>query len=117
MFGVIYVFTNPFLSFLCIDSIKAFRFEPFVPIADNKAFKRLVFAISRFEVEGVVGFLPCKRPLVERRGELVGLYGCMVARLNEGSWGQALDPVGHGSSACLLPLHPGIRVGSSVKVV
>ena len=51
MFGVIYVFTNPFLSFLCIDSIKAFRFEPFVPIADNKAFKRLVFAISRFEVE------------------------------------------------------------------
>ena len=76
MFGTIYVLTNPFLSFLCIDSIKALRFEPFAPIADNKAFKRLAFAISRFEVEGVltcgvVGFLPCKRPSVERRGELV----------------------------------------------
>ena len=90
MFGAIYVFTNPFLSFLCIDSIKALRFEPFVPIADNKAFIRLTFAISRFEVVGVegvltcgvVGFLPCKRPSVERRGELVWLYGCMVARLN-----------------------------------
>ena len=55
MFGAIYVFTNPFLSFLCIDSIKALRFEPFVPIADNKAFIRLTFAISRFEVVGVVG--------------------------------------------------------------
>ena len=90
MFGAIYVFTNPFLSFLCIDSIKALRFEPFAPIADNKAFKRLAFAISRFEVEGVegvltcgvVGFLPCKQPSVERRGKLVWLYGCMVARLN-----------------------------------
>ena len=49
MFGTIYVLTNPFLSFLCIDSIKALRFEPFAPIADNKAFKRLAFAISRFE--------------------------------------------------------------------
>ena len=74
--------TNPFPSFLCIDSIKTFRFEPFAPIADNKAFKRLVFAISRFEVVGVegvltcgvVGFLPCKRPSVERRGELVWLW-------------------------------------------
>ena len=56
MFGTIYVLTNPFLSFLCIDSIKALRFEPFAPIADNKAFKRLAFAISRFEVEGVRGF-------------------------------------------------------------
>ena len=93
MFGAIYVFTNPFLSFLCIDSIKALRFEPFVPIADNKAFIRLTFAISRFEVVGVVGvegvltcgvvgFLPCKRPSVERRGKLVWLYACMVARLN-----------------------------------
>ena len=93
MFGAIYVFTNPFLSFLCIASIRALRFEPFASIADNKAFKRLAFAISRFEVvgvEGVVGvltcgvegFLPCKRPLVERRGELAWLYGCMVARLN-----------------------------------
>ena len=93
MFGTIYVLTNPFLSFLCIDSIKALRFEPFVPIADNKAFKRLAFANSSFEVEwvegvegvltcGVVGFLPCKRTSVERRGELVWLYGCMVARLN-----------------------------------
>ena len=90
MFGTIYVLTNPFLSFLCIDSIKALRFEPFAPIADNKAFKRLAFAISRFEVEGVEGvltcgvegFLPCKRPSVERRGELACLYGCMVARLN-----------------------------------
>ena len=90
MFGTIYVLTNPFLSFLCIDSIKALRFEPFAPIADNKAFKRLAFAISRFEVEGVegvltcgvVGFLPCKQPSVERRGKLVWLYGCMVARLN-----------------------------------
>ena len=49
--------TNPFPSFLCIDSIKTFRFEPFAPIADNKAFKRLVFAISRFEVVGVEGVL------------------------------------------------------------
>ena len=60
MFGTIYVLANPFLSFLCIDSIKALRFEPFVPIADNKAFKRLAFkrlafAILRFEVEGVEG--------------------------------------------------------------
>ena len=78
--------TNPFPSFLCIDSIKTFRFEPFAPIADNKAFKRLVFAISRFEVVGVegvltcgvVGFLPCKRPSVERRGKLVWLYGELV---------------------------------------
>ena len=85
MFGTIYVLTNPFLSFLCIDSIKALRFEPFAPIADNKAFKRLAFAISRFEVEGVegvegvltcgvVGFLPCKRPSVERRGKVVWLH-------------------------------------------
>ena len=57
MFGTIYVLTNPFLSFLCIDSIKALRFEPFAPIADNKDFKRLVFAISRFEVVGVEGVL------------------------------------------------------------
>ena len=56
MFGTIYVLANPFLSFLCIDSIKALRFEPFAPIADNKAFKRLAFAISRFEVEGVEGY-------------------------------------------------------------
>ena len=70
--------TNPFPSFLCIDSIKTFRFEPFAPIADNKAFKRLAFAIPRFEVVGVVGFLPCKRPLVERRGKLVWLYGELV---------------------------------------
>ena len=54
MFGTIYVLTNPFLSFLCIDSIKALRFEPFAPIADNKAFKHLAFAISPFEVEGVL---------------------------------------------------------------
>ena len=54
MFGIIYVPTNPFLSFLCIESINAFRFEPFVPTADNKAFIRLAFAISRFEVEGVL---------------------------------------------------------------
>ena len=67
MFGTIYVLTNPFLSFLCIDSIKALRFEPFAPIADNKAFKRLAFAISRFEVEGVEGVLTCG---------VVGLYGC-----------------------------------------
>ena len=59
MFGTIYVPTNPFLSFLCIDSIKALRFEPFAPIADNKAFKCLAFAISRFEVEGVEGVLTC----------------------------------------------------------
>ena len=59
MFGTIYVLTNPFLSFLCIDSIKALRFEPFAPIVDNKAFKRLAFAISRFEVEGVEGVLTC----------------------------------------------------------
>ena len=70
-----YVLTNPFLSFLCIDSIKAFRFEPSVPIADNKAFKRLAFAISCFEVVGVEG-------VEGLRGELVGLYGCMVTRLN-----------------------------------
>ena len=83
MFGAIYVFTNPFLSFLCIDSIKALRFEPFVPIADNKAFIRLAFAISRFEVVGVVGVegvLSCG--VVGLRGKLVWLYGCMVARLN-----------------------------------
>ena len=86
MFGAIYVFTNPFLSFLCIDSIKALRFEPFVPIADNKAFKRLAFAISRLEVvgvegvEGVEGILTCG--VEGLRGELVWLYGCMVARLN-----------------------------------
>ena len=70
MFGTIYVLTNPFLSFLCIDSIKALRFEPFAPIADNKDFKRLVFAISRFEVEGdegVEGVLTCG---------VVGVYGC-----------------------------------------
>lgn len=76
MFGTIYVLTNPFLSFLCIDSIKALRFEPFAPIADNKAFKRLAFAISRFEVEGVEGVegvLTCG---------VVGLYGCMVVWLH-----------------------------------
>ena len=73
MFGTIYVLTNPFLSFLCIDSIKALRFEPFAPITDNKAFKRLAFAISRFEVEGVEGVLTCG---------VEGLWGCMVARLN-----------------------------------
>ena len=76
MFGTIYVLTNPFLSFLCIDSIKTLRFEPFAPIADNKAFKRLAFAISRFEVEGVEGVegvLTCG---------VVGVWGCMVARLN-----------------------------------
>ena len=80
MFGTIYVLTNPFLSFLCIDSIKALRFEPFAPIADNKAFKRLAFAISRFEVEGVEGVLTCG--VVGLWGKLVWLYGCMVARLN-----------------------------------
>lgn len=83
MFGTIYVLTNPFLSFLCIDSIKALRFEPFAPIADNKVFKRLAFAISRFEVEGVEGVegvLTCG--VVGLRGELVWLYGCMVERLN-----------------------------------
>ena len=72
MLGVIYVLTNPFLSFLCIDSIKALRFEPFVPIADNKAFIRLAFAISRFEVEGVEGVLTCG---------VEGLWGCMVVWL------------------------------------
>jgi len=83
MFGTIYVLTNPFLSFLCIDSIKALRFEPFAPIADNKAFKRLAFAISRFEVEGVEGVEGVLTCGVEGlRGELVWLYGCMVARLN-----------------------------------
>ena len=67
-----YVLTNPFRSFLCIDSIKVFRFEPFVPIEDNKAFKRLIFAISRFEVVGVVGVEGLFACGVE------GLYGCMV---------------------------------------
>ena len=79
MLGVIYVLTNPFLSFLCIDSIKAFRFEPFVPIADNKVFIRLAFAISRFEVVGVVGVegvLTCG--VVGLRGKLVWLYGELV---------------------------------------
>ena len=38
-------------------SIPLKLFEPFAPIADNKAFKRLVFAISRFEVVGVEGVL------------------------------------------------------------
>ena len=78
-----YVLTNPFLSFLCIDSIKVFRFEPFVPIEDNKAFKRLVFAISCFEGvggEGVEGLFACG--VEGLRGELVWLYGCIVARLN-----------------------------------
>ncbi len=37
------------------SATKALRFEPFVPIADNKAFIRLAFAISRFEVVGVEG--------------------------------------------------------------
>ena len=75
MFGTIYVLTNPFLSFLCVNSIKVLRFEPFTPMADNKAFKRLAFAISRFEVEGV---LTCG--VEGLRGELVWLYGCMVER-------------------------------------
>ena len=75
--------TNPFPSFLCIDSIKTFRFEPFAPIADNKAFKRLVFAISRFEVVGVEGVLTCGvggSCLASDRWSSggVNLYGCMV---------------------------------------
>ena len=78
MFGTIYVLTNPLLSFLCINSIKVLRFEPFTPMADNKAFKRLAFAISRFEVEGVEGVLTCG--VEGLRGELVWLYGCMVER-------------------------------------
>ena len=47
-----------------------------VPIADNKAFIRLAFAISRFEVVGVEGVLTCG--VVGLRGKLVWLYGELV---------------------------------------
>ena len=63
-------------QYMCSQILFYPFFEPFVPIADNKAFKRLAFAISRFEVEGVEGVegvLTCR---------VVGLWGCMVARLN-----------------------------------
>ena len=35
---------------------------------------------------GGVGFLPCKRPLVERRGKLVWLYGELVWLYGELVW-------------------------------
>ena len=52
MLGVIYVLKKLFLSFLCNDSINVFILTPLDPMADNNAFKRFAFSISRFEVVG-----------------------------------------------------------------
>ena len=57
-----------FVRWYCDQRINAFVGN----ITDNKAFIRLTFAISRFEVVGVVGL----------RDELVGLWGCGVVSLN-----------------------------------
>lgn len=66
------LFTKLFLSLRCIPSINILRFAPFSPMIDKNFFSFWALLLS-FEVEGVEGVLTCG---------VVGLWGCMVARLN-----------------------------------